>query len=817
LIAQEVRTACRRLFRRPVYSLTVVLLLGVGIGSAVAVWSTAVLVFRGDLGLGDVDRLVRLVETKQGPSGEVRRVAMRSPAFQAVRGLPVFESVVAQRNYMVAWRRPAGSEPVTLVAVSDRWAETLGVVAARGRLFSADEERLGRGAAVVVVSDGFWRLRLGADPAAVGRTLHLDGQLLTVIGVLPRAFSYPSGAEVWRSENFDPNDSGSGALNVQAKLRAGVSQGIAQAALEGLLGQLRTDFPEPYRMTGLLARGARLDLIEEADAALRSVSVAVGLLLVLALANLAALTTARALEARGEVAVRRALGATPARQTLALRVEGVLLALAGGAVSLGVARGLAVAVVGLVPDRIRTLVDRVPIDGASIAQGVALAIVAGGLLTFLATRIARIAETGRLRRGNPARAAGGRALLAVVAVQTAMTVILVGASAWATVALREQLRGAAGFEPAGLVVTRVALPADPYGDPGPRRQRLAEIRSVAAALPGVETAGFVNHAPFAGGNRIATLEVEGLDLDPARPPIANLRVADEGFLGALGVPAVCGRLLLESDRIETAPVSVISASLARSLFATAGSNERSANQGCAGVGRRIRLAGASQGQGRWTTVVGVARDVLYEPGAEALRATWYLPLAQTTERSVLFTVLQPRLVLRTRLRPAEVTTALRGIAAKLAPEVVVSDAATFEQLRAARASEVRVAGVLLVLFASAALLLAAVGVHGTVNHVVLTRTRELGLRLALGATPRSIAGLVLARLAHPIAWGACGGLAVGGLLWLRAAALRATWPPLPAAAIAVALSVTVAVAFLAAARGIARARRIEPAVALRAE
>lgn len=810
----EWRRAARGLGRRPVYSLTVILLLGVGVGAAAAVWSAGRQVWGGALSLRDDAELVRLVETRTGPRGEVRRVAMGPPAFHAARDLPVFASVAAQRYQTVAWLpaaaagRGGGNEPVTLLAVSDRWAETLGVRAAQGRLWTADEERAGSAARAVVVSDAFWRRRMGGSPSAVGSVLTLDGESFAVVGVLPRGFSYPYGAEVWRPFSFDPTDVRSRTLNVQARLAPGVTRDAAQAALETLIPELRRVFPEAYGPTGLLARPTRLDLIEDADGSLRAVIVAIGLLLALTLANLAALVTARALAARREVAVRAALGASGARSTGGLSREVALLVLGGLVLAVGVARAVSGSVLELIPDPLRTLVDRVEPDLVASAVAVGVALLAGLLLAGLSRRLARVRDLAQaLSSGRGSSRGDGRPFALVLSVQTAVTTVLVGAALWGGLAMRDRLRGVVGFDSRGLYVASIALPADPFADPVPRRELLTAVAAAASALPGIEAAGVANLAPFSGSNRVASLEVQGVEGDPERAPIANLRVVDPGFFASLGMAPVLGRGFDATDRADGSPVAIVGRSLARTLFA----NEESA------LGRRIRFRGLDA---RWTTVVGVVEDVAFAAGPDAIPSTWYLPLAQTAERSASFTVLGSEILLRSIVpqeSPAALTASLRAAAGRLHSALVVEEVRTMAERRAEEAAEVSAGGALLAVFALAALVLAAVGVHGTLAYFLASRTRELGVRVALGATSRRIANWLLASLARPVAWGLAGGSGAALFGWWRAAELRAEWPAIPWPLWSVPLLVTVATVLVAALGCLARARRLAPAAALHEE
>jgi putative ABC transport system permease protein len=804
--------AWRRLRRSPGFTAVAVVSLALAIGANTAVFGLVDAALFAPLPLPGADRIVRLWEER--PSRNWSRFGVSAPAFADWR-------VQASSLAKVAAYTPrsvniAGSdrpERVRLLESTSEMFAVLGVPPRLGRAFTREEETAGRDAVVLLAYD-FWRAAFAADPGVVGRTVALDGVPHVVIGVLPPEVTAFDEAQLWRPLALGV-DTRRGArwLEVIARLRPGVAMDAARAELAALARQQERAYPDTN--TGWTAALVPLAeaRAEGARPLLLAMWAAAGLVLLVAGANVAGLMLARAAEREGELAVRAALGADPARLARLMAVEGLVLAVLGGTAGVLVAlasRGLLALVTG---DAV-TVAAPVRLDGRALLF-TTLATLASGLLFSIApaARARRVSLESALRAAGRGGAASRlRARRGLVVAELAMAVALVSATGLLARSVRRLLDVDLGFDPAGTLTLRVAppqsRPAAGQSEEDFARLYFAERDRMAGfygrilegvqQLPGVLAAGAVNRLPLTGGWWSIGYAVPGQPPPPrGEQPSASGRVITPGYFRAMGIPVRSGRPFGAADTASAPAVAVVSESLARRAW-----------PGEDPLGRRIVID-----EGQPTTVVGVVGDVRLAGRDADAPAVVYVPFAQA--RFGLFPDWGMDLVVRARSHTAGLAAAVREQVTAVDPGLPVFAVRTGEELVAASWARRRAGLTLLGVFATLAVLLAAVGLYGVVAHSARQRTREIGVRMALGARPRDISRLVLgeslALAAAGAALGLAGAAASGRLLSSLLFGVR-PGDPVTLAASAAALALVALGSAFAPAR---RASRLDPLVALR--
>ena len=813
ILIDDLRLAARRLRRSPGFTAVAVISLALAIGANTAVFGLVDAALFAGLPLPGADRIVRLWEER--PSRHWSRFGVSAPAFADWRAQA--RSLASVAAYAPRSVNIAGSERperVRLVEATSELFAALGVRPRLGRAFTGGEEMAGRDAVVLLAFD-FWRAAFVGDPGVVGRTVALDGVPHVVIGVLPPEVAAFDDAKLWRPLALGV-DTRRGArwLEVVARLRPGVAVDTARAELVALARRQEREYPDTN--TGWTAAVVPLQeaRAEGARPLLLALWAAAGLVMLVACANVAGLMLARASEREGELAVRAALGADPARLARLMAVEGLVLALMGGTAGVLLAlasRGLLAFVAG----------NAVPVAPPARLDGhvlffTTLVTLASGLVFGVApaARARRVSLEPALRasgRGGPASRL--RARRGLVVAELAMAVALISATALLVRSVHRLLEVDLGFDPAGTLTLRVAppqsRPAAGQSEDDFVRAYLAERDRMTAfysrilervqRIPGVVTAGGVNRLPLTGGWWSIGYAVPGQP-PPARGERASAsgRVVTPDYFRAMGIPVRSGRPFGAADDASAPAVAVVSESLAREAWP--GENP---------LGRRLVVD-----EGEAATIVGVVGDARLAGLDAAAPPVIYVPFAQA--RFGLFPDWGLDLVVR-GARPAALAGAVRAQVAAVDPSLPVFSVRTGEELVAASWARRRVGLTLLGVFATLAALLAAVGLYGVVSHSTRQRTREIGVRMALGARPRDISRLVFresfALAAAGAAIGLAGAAASGRLLSSLLFGVR-PGDPVTVAASAAALALVGLGAALAPAR---RASRLDPLVALRDE
>ncbi|HEY0035664.1 MAG TPA: ABC transporter permease [Longimicrobium sp.] len=801
-LLQDLRYALRTLGRTPLFTVVAVGCLALGIGVNTTVYSIVYGLLYRPFPFAQPERLVVLEET-QTRSG----VADAPVSYANLRdwraGARSFTSVGAVSARPLTLSGVEGAERVSGAAASWELFPTLGVRPALGRGFSAEDDRPGA-APVVVVGHSLWERRFGGAAGAVGRTLVVDGVAHTVVGVMPRGFGWPRNQEAWVPLAPRAHDAArtERQLFVTARLRDGVTVEQARAEMGGVARQLAERFPAENGGWGVRVASLRDELVGDGGSTIFLAMLgAVSFVLLIACANVANLMLARTVGRSREIALRAALGAGRGRIALQLLTESALLSLAAAVVGSALAVAGVSLFVGTVPaeNALPTWV-RFQVDGPVLLYTLCVAFATGLIFGVApALRASRVELQTTLREGGRGQAGVSRGRLAgaLVTVQVALSLTLLVGASLSLRSIANLLDAPAGFDTAPLMTFDLALPEESYAGEEERARRAEELATVVAALPGVRGVGVSPATPLVGGMEFANVEVEGRPFPRDQDPGVDFAGVTGGWLGTLDVPVVRGRALTDAEARGRSGGAMVNAAMATRLWPDADP-----------LGRRFRLPG-----GEWLTVVGVVRDfrnASIRPAPVGPAA--YLPLLYTPSRDLGMIVRVAR-----GTDPAAVVPAVRAAVARVDPTIPVHRARTMEELRRLGFWGYRLVGGLFVVFGAVALLLAAVGVYGVIAYGVAQRTREMGVRSALGAQRSALIRLVVERGARMVLPGvALGLLATWGLSGALRSALYGV-PSTDAASFAGGALFLAAVALLACYLPARRASRVDPMVALRSE
>jgi predicted permease len=801
-VRQDLSYALRRLRQAPGFTLVAVATLALGIGATSAIVGVVNAVLLSPLPFPEADRLVRVAQTWKG------RAEVYSPQnFLDVEAqASAFSGLAAIGGSGVTLTGQGTAARLEGAEVGASFFDVLRVRPLHGRGFVAGENEPGRNK-VVVLGHPLWRDRFGADPGLVGRTVSLNRQPYEVVGIAPPGFRYPEDAEIWTpmeyDERFRSNSRGAWYLRVVGRLREGATMDGARQEVDTIAARLARAYPADNEGVG----GTVIPLLDatvgESRRALLVLLGAVGLVLLVACVNVANLLLSRIGARETELAVRAALGAGRGRLVRQLLTESLLLALLGGAAGLLLAVLIVDGLVALQPQGVPRLAE-VSVNRSVVGFAAALSLVTTVLFgAFPALQTSRRATARALRQGSRGILTGGRGGLrgALVVGQIALAMVLLAGSA---LLLRSftLLRGVdPGFRTENALAFRVSLPDSAYPEDAQRLTFHDELQRRLGALPGVGSVGAVAGLPL-GGNRFdISFTVAGRpDVPPAQQPTMEVRIATPGYFRTIGIPVRRGRAFTESDGPEAPQVVVLSESAVRRFF----SDEEP-------IGKTIRL-GLGRGRGRPAggEVVGIVGDVKELGLAVESPPEIYLPYAQ-------FPILSMDVVLRTEVEPRSLAAVAERVVHGLDAELPVARVATLDEVLARSVSEPRFYALLLGSFAATALFLAALGLFGVMSYAVAQRTRELAVRIALGARREELLRMVLREAILLGAAGVAVGL-VGALLLSRviASMLFSLSPRDPATLGGVAV-LLLATALLASYLPARRATRVDPVIALRSE
>ena len=740
-LAQELRLAFRAMRHQPLASGVVIATLALGLGANVATFGMIDSLVLRPFTFPEVDRLVMPSENSADdpyPRETIAPAGVR--AYEA--SWQTLEGTAAYGWWDVNLSGAQEPERVLGFRVTSEFFPLLRVVPARGRLLGARDMIWGAHHQVVI-SDGLWRRRFGADPAVVGRTIRLDGEPHEVVGIVPPAFVFPDSADVWAPMAFsasDAEDRSSRRLTVFGRLRPDVSLAAASAEIEARFQALKTARPDAYRDRRLVVRSFTDGMI---DIGLPQVLVlwqaAAVLVLLIGCTNIANLLLVRGAARQRELAVRLAIGAGRWRVVRQLLAESVVLALVALPAALAVAALVFRLVKAAMPAMLVRFVpgwDRMAVDAGLAGWAVVAALLTAVIFSLLpALQSSRPNLTGTLRdggRGATGLAIRSRLRRGLVVAEIALALPLLIASGLAAIGAQRFASGPQGYDPAGVLRARTILPDATHPTPEARLQFTERLIDAARQIPGVELAATASVLPTVPSNPQRRLTIDGQPEDPARSITINYRAVSPDFLATLRIPVVHGRSFTAADRDGAQPVAIVSEAAAQRFW-----------PGESPLGRRLRLGADDR---PWLTVVGVAGDTIHDWFASRREPTAYVPVAQAPAASI-------NLIVRTSVPPEAVADAARRAFASVDPSQPAFEVMTMAEALRVRTTGLRFISALMAAFGVLALVLATIGIYSVMAYYVAQRRHEMGVRMALGASARDLVRLTVGQGARLAALG----------------------------------------------------------------
>jgi predicted permease len=803
----DLRLALRSLLRRPLFTVTALVTLALGIAADTAIFGVVDAVLLRPLAYADPGRLVVVLHDGSHPVAPANFLDWR-------RESRSFARMGAAEMWGPSLTGDGDAEKLSGLHVTGDVFPLLGVPALLGRSIRPGDDQPGADRAVVLSYD-LWQRRFAGDRAVVGRTLRLDGEPYTVVGVMPQGFKFApfwaTHTELWAPFSLAPrvaNREGQ-SLRVFARLAPGVSLAAARADVGTVTARLEREFPGTNRNVEVVPLAEKV--VGDVRPMLLVLMGAVTFVLLIACANVAHLLLARGTERARELAVRTALGATRATVIRQLLAESLALALGGGALGFALGAFGIRALVALAPADLPRL-DAVHVDARVLLAAVVVSLVTGVACGIVpALRGAADGVSGALRdgsRGSTDGARRSRARRLLVASEFALAVVLLAGAGLMIRSVAATQAIDPGFDARGVLTAVVSVTGTADADPARRATFFTELVSRAAAIPGVRAASAINHVPLIGDQWGMHVVAQDRPLAPGdEAPTATYRVVLPDYFRTMGIAMRAGRDLTPNDRAGAPDVIVINEALAKRLW-----------PGESALGKQVTLDGPED-HPPTRTVVGVVENAVQHDWTAGPEPETYVPYLQSPNYlespSGAFTAMS--LVVRADRDPATLTPALRAAVRGVNANAPLSQVETMAQAVDEATARPRFVLLLLGAFAAVAMLLAAVGLYGVTAYAASRRTREIGLRVALGAAKgdvlRLVAGEALMLVAVGVALGTTGALALarlmGGLLFNVSAHDPLTFVMVPA--------VLGGVALLAAWVPSRRAARVDPLEALRGE
>ena len=799
---QDMRTAARGLARKRGFAAAVIATMALGIGANAAIFSVVHAVVLKPLPYADGDNLVIL--RQQRP-----RAAILSQGFSALeiddyrQQAKTLDSVVEYHNMWFVLLGRGEPERVQTGVVSWNYFDLFGVKPVAGRTFRADDDKHGADA-VLVLSNSFWRTRFGGDPRVVGQVFEMNDRPHTVIGVLPPIPQYPDENDVYMPVSACPFRSAEAtrtnrnARMVQAfgRMHHGSTLGGVNADVKVVASSLQQTYPENYPASAgftAVALSLRDELTRSFKPTLAILLGAAGFLLLIVCASVANLMLARLLEREREMAIRASLGASRWRLVRQMLTESTMLAMAGAVFGVGVA-AVTLRLLVTLADQFTPRAHEIALNGPVLLFTLAIATLTGIIVGAIPALPGKTSLSSAIQEGGRT-VSGGRGSMrsALIVAQVAVSfVLLIGAG----LMLRSLWRLQAvdpGIRTESVLSMRVALNFSKYTTPPLRAQFLTTLNDRLRNIPGVRSAGGAGTFPLNEGGQFTTgVRVMGQpEIEAARLPRAEVQSATSGYFQTVGIPLLRGRLIDDRDTAERESVAVISESMARQFFANTDP-----------VGAKI----STDGQ-RWTTVVGVVGDVRSTLASER-SATFYRPLGQAPLMTVMF-------LARTSGEPALLIKQMRDAVHAIDPQQPVDQFRTLDQVRSAALAAPRLTAALIGVFALIALVVTATGLAGVIAYSVNQRSQEFGVRLALGASRRSVVQMVLTQGLRLVVIGLVLGGAAAGLLSEGIRALLFDTRPTDVVTYVVVAGVLAIVALMACFMPARRASSVDPLVVLK--
>ena len=820
-LAQDLRFALRILAKSPGFTAIAILTMALGIGATTAIFSVVDATLLHPLSYPGPDQLVRIEDDLLGAGA--LDAGLSIPELKDFQRSGIFQYVSG--DWSNAGNLTGSSQPLLVAGkmVAPNYFALLDMNPQLGRTFDPHDETPGF-TLEVVISDGLWKRAFGGDPHILGKSLRYDNDQYRVIGVMPPGFrdegrtTEERNTDMWVAAGFaavpfpPPVRNSRFAPGAIARLATGMTLATAQIRMDALVASLQKQYPADYPIQSVWR--VRLVPLKETEVgnvrqSLLLLLGAVGLVLLIGYVNVANLLLARA-SARGrEIAVRQALGAARSRLVRQLLTESLLLSLLGGLAGIVVLFATKGLLLRMLPDSLPRLND-VSINWSVLLFAFTLSVVAGILFGLApALQASRLNLTDKLKaegRGTTGTGEQARTLRVLVVTEFALSLVLMIAAGLLLRSFWDVFNVGLGFNPenAMAVRTRLPVPNDPktdmYATAAQEAVFVREMLLRGRALPGVEEAavGTVDSVPLSHSRNLNQVVFEGRDLRSSNSPLVEASIVSPGYFHLLGIPLVHGRLFTDQDNDNAPRVAIVNEAFARTWWP----NDNP-------VGKRVKLSGLSAATS-WTTVVGVIADARTESLEEADVPQIYKCLFQSTVNDL-------ALFLRGRLDPARLPDQTRVAVQSINPELPVFGAASLPDVVSGSLSQRRFAMEMMLIFALAALLLAGLGIYGTISYLVSERTHEIAIRLALGASRRAIWTMILRQGLWLAMAGAAVGL-VGALIvsHLMAGLLFGVRPADPLTFVGVTLLLT-AVALAACYIPARRAMRLDPLAVLRYE
>jgi putative ABC transport system permease protein len=811
-LIKDIRYGVRSLLKYPGFTAIAVVTLALGIGANTAIFSLVNAVFFRPLPFAEPDRLMQVYEDASAigfPRGSVASGNYADWKKQQT----VFDDMAAVAPRSFSLTGDGDPERILAHAVSSNFFPLLGTQPVLGRNFSHEEDKPGANK-VAIISHGLWQRRYASQPGVVNRDILLDGVKYTVVGVMPEGFQFMANTVgLWVPVALTPQQLGdhdNHNYTVVARLKSGVTPAQADAEIQTLSQRIVRDYPEDAEGLKSVVEPLRDGVIGNVRRPILMLIVAAGLVLLIACANIASLQLSRAAGRGKEIAVRAALGASRVRIVRQLLAESVLLACAGGVVGLLVALWSFALLKQLIPPGM-TLSTSLKIDLPVLGYALAVSVVTGILFGLApALHASKIDLNEALKQGGnrTGQAAGGNRLRgAFVVAEVALAMVLLVGAGLMIQTIYNLLGQYSLLQPEKLLTLRTVLPDSKFRDVNEYQakeyaKRVAfydQVLGRVNTLPGVTSADYTTAVPLSWPGGANGLLIETRQAEQGRAPNAIHRQISHGYFKTMGIGLRSGRFFDERDGPQSMPVAIVNESLAREW------------KGEDPIGKRFKL-GTPNAQ--WITVVGIVPDVRQMGMDVPVKAEMYVPYRQISSHPWF----SPRdLVLRTTGDPNDLVAAVRREIHAVDPNQPISNVATMEELLVTATGSRRLGMILLSAFAGVALLLASLGIYGVLSFFVAQQTREIGVRLALGAQLRDVLGLVLKK---GMVW-ALLGVAIGLIAAFALSRLMTSLlfgvsarDPITFAGIALVL---LAVALLACFIPARRATKVDPLVALRYE
>jgi len=800
VLRQDVRYTARALAHTPGFTITAIAVAALGIGANTAAFTVTDFVLIRPLPFPEPERLVNLWERLPGYT----RMELSPATYRDWKSMNgSFEAMGGYTDFPVNLVGQGEPERINTAIVTANLLPVLGAQPAIGRSFTAADERKGA-LGTVLLGYGLWKAQFGGDPSVLGRKVILDDSAYVVIGVMPRDFHFPSReVEIWTPFQFgagDYEDRNNNYVNCVARLKSGVSVEQARAEMSVIATRLERQYPKENAKHGATVNRLRDELSSQSRLLLIALCGAAGCVLLIACANLANLLLARGLVRQKELAVRTALGAGRERLVRQLITESLVLAIPGGALGVLLAVTAVPLLARLVPNSL-PVAQTQSVDWRMLTfAGVLTSVTGVAFGVFPALRASRNPDLSGLREGS--RAGGGRKerirSMLVIAELVASVVLLISSGLLMRALWKVQATDP-GFRTDGVLTLRTALPMPKYEKAVVREAFYTRVLSEIRQLPGVSRAAYISFLPMVMGGGIFPVSTNGELLSRDESQTASMRFVTPGFFSALSIPLHLGRDVSESDTINTPFVAVVSQSFVRRYWP----NENP-------LGRHFHFAAHDR------MVVGVVGDVRVRGLERNSEPQVYLPHNQLLDDT--FDFYAPKdLVVRSDAPPATLVPSIRRIIQSADRQQPISDVRTMgdiiETQTASRSIQLRVLGA----FAALALLLAGIGIHGLLSFTVSQRSQEIGVRIALGASPRNILVMVLRQGAGLAVIGVTLGAVLAYVAGRAMEGLLAGVTPADAPTFLAVIGLTLAMTLIGSLLPALRATRVDPITAIRME